>query len=184
MNMNRPNLALIVPALAFALAACGGSARPAPTQAPKTFAADKCGLTVQMPSAPKEETRTAQAADGPLEITLYTAMTGNSAYVVSCNDLPVSGMSPDDLNRMLDNLGAGAMTNIGATLDGQTAIELEGHPGRDISGRTTVQGQDAVVRARVFLVGNRMIQAMVLAAKGQATDADMTAYLASLSLTK
>ena len=129
-------------------------------------------------------TRTARAADGLLEITLYTATTSTGACIVSCNDLPASRLAPDELNRMLDNLGSGAMSNIGATLDRQTAIELDGHLGRDITGRTTVQGQDAVVRARVYLVDNRMIQAMVLAAKGQVTDASMTSYLASLTLVK
>ena len=166
-------------ALAIALAACGG-ARPTLRE----FSADKCGLTMQLPSEPKEETRTAEAADGPLVITLYTATTNNSAYVISCNDFPTDQISSADLNRILDNAAQGSMSNIGATLEDQKVITLDGHPGRDILGRTTIGGQDAVVRARVYLVGNRMIQTMVLGAKGQMKDADMLTYLTSLKLVK
>lgn len=172
----------LVPALALslALAACGGASKPTLNE----FAAAKCGFSVKMPGAPKEETRTAQAVDGPLVITLYMATTADSAYVASCNDLPGAQLAPADLERMLDSIGQGAMTNIGATMEGQTAIALDGHPGREVTGRTSVNGQDAVVRARVFLVGDRMIQALVLGAKGRISDADMAAYLESLTLTK
>ena len=161
------------------LAACGGS-RPSP----KIFAADKCGLTVQLPSQPKEESRTANAAGGALVITLYTLTEGNSIYVVSCNDFPTDQVAAANKDRVLDNIGQGAMTNIGATLDNQTSVDLDGHPGRDILGHATIGGQNAVVRARVYLVGNRMIQTLVPGVKGQMSDANMQTYLTSLKLAK
>jgi hypothetical protein len=163
----------------IALAACGGSQPKS-----KEFSAAKCGLIVQLPSEPKEESRTANASGGPLAITLYTLTQGNSIYVVSCNDFPTDQVAAANKDRVLDNIGQGAMTNIGATLDNQTSVNLDGHPGRDIVGRATIGGQNAVVRARVYLVGNRMIQALVLGIKGQMSDADMQTYLTSLKLAK
>jgi hypothetical protein len=177
MNTKKRIAPFFVLATMMTLAACG-SAKPSL----KEFKLPGCGLTMQLPNQPKHETRTANAAGAPLKITLYTTTAGNSAYVVSCNDFPTDQVAAANLGRLLDSVGEGAMSNIGATMDSQVAIELNGHPGRDIVGRAKIAGQDAVVRARVYLVGNRMIQTLVMGAKGQMSDEDMTNYLSSLKL--
>ncbi len=155
----------LVPLLALLLVGCG-CARPNF----KEFSLARCGLVVQMPSEPKEEIDTA------LGIMRYTARVGNSTYVVSCNDVSAN------TDQMLHVAVQNTMDNVGATLDSQMLIELDGNPGCDFEGSTMIGGQHVVVRARAYLAGNRLIQTTVLGVRGQVSAADVATYLASLKL--
>jgi hypothetical protein len=150
----------------------------------REFNAAKCGFTIQMPTDPKEESTSTEASGIKIDLTFYTAVVGNSAYVAGCNDFPADLMATADVNAMLDSAVDGAITNSNATLDSQSNIELDGNPGREVTGSAKIAGQDAVLKGRIYMIGNRLIQAIIVAPKGQIKDQDVTKYLESVKLVK
>lgn len=168
---------LMASLVAVALVACNAK----PTF--KEFNAAKCGLTVQMPGEAKEESKSTEASGITLNFTLYTATVGNSAYLISCNDYPEDLMANANIDDVLDGALEGAISQIGGTIENKQAITVDGNPGREVSGTAKVSGQDAVVKARFIMVKNRLLQAMVLGAKGQIDAADMTKFVESVKIT-
>lgn len=148
----------------------------------KEFNAAKCGLTVLMPGEVKEESRSTEASGMTLDFTLYTATVGNSAYLISCNEYPADLMTSANADDVLDSALDGAIGQIGGTVDGKQSITVDGNPGREVSGTAKISGQDAVVKARFILVKNRLLQAMVLGAKGQIDAADMSKFVESVKI--
>ncbi len=150
----------------------------------REFNAAKCGFTIQMPAEPKEESNSTEASGIKIDLTFYTAVVGNGAYVAGCNDFPADLMATADVEAMLDSAVTGAISNSNATLDSQSNIELDGNPGREVTGSAKIAGQDAVLKGRIYMVGNRLIQAIIVAPKGQIKDEDLSKYLESVKLVK
>ena len=72
---------------------------------------------------------------------------------------------------------------MGGTFKSESKIELDGkHPGREIL--ADIPSKGGAVRARVYLVGTRLYQIMVVGKKGFEESADTLKFLNSLKLTQ
>lgn len=169
----------VVAMLAISVTACGGAHVTF-----EPFSLANCGVSLLMPSQPDEEKRAAQTAGATLHSTVYTATVGNSIYVVACNTFAKAPMRGANVNTMLDDAAQGAMRNMDAALDSQMLIELDGHPGREVIGTAHFAGQSAIARARVYVVGNRLIQTLVVGTRDRLSEGDAARYLSSLKLLK
>jgi len=103
---------------------------------------------------------------------------------VGYSDYPEEMVKESDPEKILDGSRDGAVRNANGKLVLENKISLDGNPGRelviDAKGKG---GQDATMKARVFLVKNRLYQVMVVAPKGQVSGAEIDDFLKSFKLT-
>lgn len=144
------------------------------------------GFTVRLPGAPKIETSKVPTDAGEFE--LHTA-----GYEVPFHDIYIAVMwSPlppllveiGDTEKMLDGGVDGMKTSVNGTLDGPAkTIELEHHPGREVSLTAAVDGRTAKARARMYVVHDRLFQILVAAEASEKYDAETDKLFASFALT-
>lgn len=113
----------------------------------------------QMPGQPKEETRTLASAVGaiPHRQFLYTAP-DKTAFLVAYSVLPPEKMKNANPEALLNEARDGPLRSRGGTLVEEKKIQLGGHPGRDL---TFKKPDETVIRARIYLVKNRLYQTLV-----------------------
>ncbi len=148
-----------------------------------TLTSDGGGFTISMPGKPTESKQTYDTDGGPVEAVLYMLELdgGNVAYLAGYNDFKkeqIEGRNPQD---MLDGARDGAVANVNGKLVKETKITLDGNPGREL--KVEAPG-DMLVFARVYLVKNRLIQALVVMPKKTLKEKDVTRFLTSLALIK
>ncbi|HEY3291363.1 MAG TPA: hypothetical protein VGK87_14635 [Anaerolineae bacterium] len=149
------------------------------------FSSDKGQFTVRMPSEPKQSTQSVDTAAGKIDVALFTAVAGNTAYVASYSDYPEAVMAGADPLKVLEGAMNGAVTNIGGTLIDSKDVSLNDVPGKEFSanGKIANQGEGSM-RGRLYLVKNRLYQLIVVGLKDQLPTADVDKYLQSFKLTK
>lgn len=105
---------------------------------------------------------------------------GNTAFMSSFSDLPLERTTsgPD---KILDDARDGALKNSQGTLESEKKITIDGFPGRELQISTT-NGMTSFVR--VYLVNNRLYQAMGVMQTAKADKAKVRAFLESFRLTK
>jgi hypothetical protein len=149
----------------------------------KTLTSEKGAFTISMPGTPTESQQTYDTDAGPVTATLYMLELdgGNVAYLAGFNDFDKKQVAGKDPQDMLDGARDGAVANVQGTLVKETKITLDGNPGREI----LVQAPgDMLVYARVYLVKNRLLQALVVMPKKTLKEGDVTKFLTSITLLK
>ena len=109
---------------------------------------------------------------------------GDTGYFVSYWDYPPGLVQPDKLEKMLDASRDGSVANVGGKLVREEKITLMGNPGRDLvidTGSSAGPGA-RLLRGRLFIVGNRMYQIMVVTPKNQKSSPETEAFLQSFKL--
>ena len=99
-------------------------------------------------------------------------------------DYPPGLVQPDKLEKMLDASRDGSVANVGGKLVREEKITLMGNPGRDLvidTGSSAGPGA-RLLRGRLFIVGNRMYQIMVVTPKNQKSSPETEAFLQSFKL--
>lgn len=165
-------LVLIVAALgAFAVVGC---------QKPMTeFTSPEYKFKATFPGAPKQQEKT----EAGLKFKVYSTEARNGAYMVMVSDIPIPANEPDEeLQARLDGAQDGAVRGAGGTLKTSTKITLDGkYPGREFSARIT-QPANGQVRVRIYIVGSRVYQVMVIGTDGYATSTEADTFLNSFKL--
>ncbi len=167
--------ALSVALIASAVALLGGCGKAEF----KPYSSAEGKFSCEFPGSPKEETQS--AAGVPMKMIGIDG--GNVAYAVTYADMPIpANESADGIQDRLDGVRDGMLSSLGGKLKSESRIELDGkHPGREI--RADLPEGKGTVRARVFFVGTRLYQVMVIGEKGFAESADTLRFLNSLKLT-
>jgi hypothetical protein len=108
----------------------------------------------------------------------------NGAFVVTFADLPIPGDEGAELlEKRLDGSRDGMVGNIKAKLTGDKKIKLAGkYPGREVT--ADLPGKKGVIRARIYVVGKRLYQVMVIGTSDTANSGDATKFLESFQLTQ
>ena len=160
------------------LAACGAA-----SPSWQDFSSDAGKFTVSMPATPKETSQSVDTAAGKIDLHLFTAQVGTSAYLVSYSDYPADMMSQADPAKVLDGAMNGAVTNVSGTILSSQDVTLDGNPGKDFTadGKITKPG-DGSVRGRIYLVKNRLYQIIIVGLKDQIPAADADKYMQSFKL--
>ena len=157
-------------------ALCLGGCAKAP---PKEFVSAEGKFKVRVRGTLKDQSQIAAGTN----LKLFGLEERAGAYMVGYADLPIpDGESDAQTRTRLDNSQDGMVRAMKATLSGSSAATLDGkHPGRDV--RADVPDGQRVVHARVYLVGRRLYQIMVVGAKSWVDSAEATQFLDSLTLT-
>ena len=144
------------------------------------FLSPEGGFKVKLSGTPKKQK---QQVSG-IEINTYTVQKGDDTMVVAYSDLPIPLNEPvEKVQDRLDGSRVGMLKNSNAVLVEEDKIQLAGgHPGREI--RATLADQKGELRARFWLVGNRLYQVLVTGPPTFTDSTEATTFLQSFELTK
>lgn len=148
----------------------------------KAIASKDGGFSIGMPATPKETKRKVLTAKGHLDVTLLVAEgRSGAAFVLSYCDYSEAEVK-GDLEKRLDHARDGAVSSSGGKLQSERIADLRDgenlHRGRDL---IIEKNGATIARMRIFLVGRRLYQVMVL---GNATTKEAGIFLDSFRLNK
>ena len=170
-------LALIL-AIILSVGACTSNAK-------QEFTSETGKFSVTVPTEPKEETESVDTRLGKIDIHMFTTEDGNTAYMIGYSDYPEDIIKQNDPQKLLDGGRDGAVSNVNGKLDSELKIDLDGNPGRAlVISAKAGNDQDATIKARIYLVGNRLYQVMMVAPKGEVSSSEMDEFLKSFKLLK
>jgi hypothetical protein len=146
----------------------------------KEFTSADGRFKIQMPGTPKEGSQ----ASGGTTMKTYSIESRNGAYVVGYGDLPIPANEPEAaVQERLDGARDGAVRGGNATLSNSGRVTLAGkYPGREFSAK--LNGKEGIIRAKIYLVGSRLYQVMVVGTDSFANSSDSTKFLDSFALTQ
>ena len=144
------------------------------------FTSTQLKFKARFPGKPKE-----QSQSGPFNttMTMFAVESRNGVYMVGVADLPIpTGESDAMIQNRLDGSRDGAVRNIDGTLKTSGAITLNGkYPGREFVASVT-KPQQGQVRAKIYMVGTRLYQVMVIGTDSYATNSQATEFLNSFQV--
>ena len=117
------------------------------------------GFSIKMPGEPTQRTSTSEIPDGPINFHFFTLEYLDSWYSVQYADYPENYVQKFSSQEILDDAQGACVVGLQSKLiDGQE-ISLDQYPGRDLTLQHTAGA--FVIKARLFLVGNRIYQLTV-----------------------
>jgi hypothetical protein len=161
---------------ALLLSACGGSAWT-------DFASAGGRFSVTAPGGFTEETQTIPTGAGDIEMHIFTLDQGDVGYFVGYFDVPAELLALGNTAALLDGGVQGAFGNVGGSIESQKEITLDGHPGREATGSFSFEGEAGTLKARAYLVNDRIYMVFAGARSGQGNLTDTDRFLDSFKLT-
>jgi hypothetical protein len=149
----------------------------------KEFSPKEGGFRVLMPGEPTKKTRKLETPQGDAVIVTYSIQTRKAAFLVIRSDLPPK-VDVTDAKKLLDDARDKGVKNSGGTLRDEKEIELDGHPGREMTLElpdSKVKG-GGIYKTRIYLVGHAHLQVITLAPKSEANLKEINAFLDSFRL--
>ncbi|MGD0828227.1 MAG: hypothetical protein ABSA09_09115 [Desulfobaccales bacterium] len=164
--------------LAFCLSACNRAPQP------REFKSEAGRFSVMTPTPLEEKVQPLETRSDKIDLHIFSGQRGDTGYFVSYWDYPPGLVHPDELEKMLDAGRDGSIANVSGRLIREGKLTLVGNPGRELVIETGSQTGPATQRLqwRMFIVGNRMYQIMVVAPKDQKSRPEAEAFLQSLKL--
>ncbi|HLF26060.1 MAG TPA: hypothetical protein VJG32_06980 [Anaerolineae bacterium] len=163
--------------VALMLSGCGGPAEW------KEFSSSAGGFAVSFPGQPQEETQSVPTAAGDIEMHLFTLDQGNQGYVVGYFDLPESLLGLTDAATLLQGAMEGAFGNVGGSIESQRDVTLNGFTGLEAGGSFSYEGENGTMKARAYLVNERVFQVYAAGRTDTSGSADIDRFLDSFKLT-
>jgi hypothetical protein len=148
----------------------------------KSFTSKEGGFSVLMPGTPKAMRQSLNTQAGPIAMNMFVLDMGTTAYVVMFSDYPAEGVKKAGSAKVLKGARDGAVNNArGAKLLAEKQISLNGHPGVELK---LEQGEQGILLARLYMVRNRLYQAICVMPKNRAVSGEMERFVGSFKLTK
>ena len=145
------NVTLLIAAI---LLLTGGSQQTKPKSAESdwiVFSPKDGGYSVKLPGEPTVRLLPHVTEEGRTISTLYELTREDITYVVGYMNHPIS-VEAANRDKFLSMAAESGITSAGGTVIGNTAISLDGSPGREVTGE--IKGFS--YRSRVYLVGKRL----------------------------
>ena len=147
------------------------------------YSSEKGGFSILLPGIPEEQTETVSTALGDIRLTILMAQPDETAiYFVSYSDYPAEAVSATDPDSLLASAMISTVDSQNGTLGGYYKIALVGRPGLAFSADVKIEGRDAILRARNYIVGNRLYQVFAMAYREADSTEDMSRFLGSFRL--
>jgi len=176
--MRKSVIILISLLLAFCLSACNRAPQP------RELKSEAGRFSVMTPTPLEEMVQSLETQGDKIELHIFSGQRGDTGYFVSYWDYPPGLVHPDRLEEMLDASRDGSVAKVSGKLIREGKLTLMGNPGRELVIETGSQTGPEIRRlqGRLFIVGNRMYQIMVVAPKDQKSRPEPGAFLQSLKL--
>jgi hypothetical protein len=140
-------------------------------------------FSVVSPFVLQEQMESVDTAIGRIDMHLFVSGKGNTAYMAAYSDYPESYVQERDPDAILDGGRDGAVKNLSGRLVSETKITLDNSPGREIRIDTSEKhGSTAAVKARIFLIKNRLYQILVAAPDEELDKPAVNEFLKSFRL--
>lgn len=162
--------------LSFLLsAACGGI---------EEYESKEGRFSVLMPGSPELETLTVNdPVTGPRDVYLSMKETDAGAFFVAYFDVPQEYTDVVGSSIILDGVRDGALANVQGNLLTEEIISLDGHPGRSITASVQADGQDVIMRIKIYVVDTRVYQVYWAGPSDERYSSDVDNFLESFKLT-
>jgi len=148
----------------------------------ETVSAPQWGFSVAFNCQSQLGSQTVPTAVGNIVITSYSCNIGEQAYFVAISDYPAGSVTPAKVDAVYAGAINGAATNAKGSIRSVNPFPLGKVTGREAI--VDVPAGKMAIRMRIFLVGDRMFQALFAAPTGQENGADCLKFLNSFKLTK
>lgn len=145
-----------------------------------TFESEEGRFSILFPGEPKEQTESVSTAIGTIETEFFMVEQKDMAYSLNYADYPADIVAASDAGMMLNGARMGAVSNVNGELLDEKEITLDGYPGREI--RIEIDEDDIIVRARFYLVENRLYVVQALSKKSKASSEEIDEFLDSFEL--
>jgi len=129
-----------------------------------------------------------QAGPFNTKLNMFMTTARDGGFMIGVADMPIpEGESPAEVQARLDGSRDGAVSNIGGTLQSSSAVTLQGkYPGREFTAKLPPPPKgpkEGIVRAKIYLVGKRLYQIMVIGTTSFATSPSANEFLDSFQVT-
>ena len=149
-------------------------------QRPMTeFTSTEYKFKAKFPGTPTAQEQTASG----VKFKMFMTEARNGAYAIGVADMPIPANEPTELiEKRLDGARDGAIRNSNGTLQSSNPLTLAGkYPGREFTASITKPTQ-GLLRGRIYLVGARLYQVLVMGKDGYVNSAEASAFLDSFQL--
>ncbi len=163
--------------IALAAVAVGGRADDKPAW--KEFTSKEGRFKVLMPATPRQSDHDTESDFGKGVLHMNTARVGDMMYGANYCDFPPT-VRDIPIKAFLDASRDGAIANLEGKLVSEKDVRLGKYPGREI--RIDVGAGRSLFRVRVFLVEQRLYQAVVFGTHEAATSKEADRFLDSFQL--
>lgn len=152
-----------------------------------TYRSDAGRFTIDTPAELKDGTKTILTAIG--EMTVYTLMTegaeedNNYLYLINYSDYPKGTFDPDSTQIIMSFFEStinASIESLGGELIYDSDISIKNHPGRLY--RIKYNDGSAVVKGKIYLVGDRFYSLQVFTLTEQSLNDEMNAFLDSFRI--
>ena len=145
-----------------------------------SFTSAEGRFTVLMPAKPNTEVKDTNTAQGNLALHLFSAANDNGYFLISYNDFP--NVDETNVQTALEAGRTGAIESMGGELVSERKISIGNNPGLEFRAKKISEGPEIIANARLYFVGHRLYQLLVLAYKPHADSPDIQKFLTSFEL--
>lgn len=135
----------------------------------------------RFPSKPATETTPTPTDVGNVDLITTSIASDDGFLATSYADYPPELVKEDIAHKLLDGARDGMTRNMGGKVIREEEIELDGHKGRSFDMTATTQGMSIIASARLYLVGNRLYQNLVLRPASIGIDDEAKKFLDSFA---
>ena len=168
---------LLAKLLLVALILAGCASRP------KEFRSAAGKFSVEAPIPLKEQVQPIDTPAGKIDAHIFMAESKTIAYVVAYADYPEQVVSQSNPELVLNGARDGMVGNVNGKLVLETRITINNYPGREVVVDVKMpDGKDGTVKARLYLVKNRLYQVEVVTTKGEVAITTINSFLDSFKL--
>jgi hypothetical protein len=165
----------------FLLSGCGGSSTL------EFYAHEPGNFRILAAGKPEHTQKNVPSAAGQLAMNaMETVDSAQIRRMVIYTDLPQVTVESNDPDELLDRGINGMKGKEQWSIEGESPVTLDDHPGRDVrfAVNSTTTSEKGAGRARVFLVGNRLYQAIMVGPASKANEEELDRYVKSFELLK
>jgi hypothetical protein len=149
----------------------------------KEFRSETGNFSVKAPALLEEQPQTVDTSSGKAEAHTYLAESDGILYVAAYSDFRDEIINQGNPEEFLNNARDSMLASLNGKLVLETRKSLEEYPGRElVVNMKMVDGTDGVMKARIYLVKNRLYQLMVIASTQDASAGTITQFLDSFKL--
>ena len=175
------SLALAAGAVLLLMPGCGGSSKL------EFYSNEPGNFRVLVAGKPGHSSQTLTAPAGQLSMTRMESVDGNGIRrVVVYTDIPLPIVQASDPTALLDGGIRGMSGKAQWAVQRQGEITLDGHPGRDVrfAINAPTSSEKGAGTARIFLVGNRLYQAIMVGPTSKVNEEELDHFVKSFELLK
>ncbi|HKA43883.1 MAG TPA: hypothetical protein VKF40_18015 [Burkholderiales bacterium] len=142
------------------------------------------GFRILMQGDPRVEKSALDTPSGQITGNLYLVEVKDAAFGVGYSDFPVAIVQEASPRQLFSVVRDGWMKRIQGKLQNDgTDIKLENkYPGMEFAASGQLDGRDAYLRGRLYLVDNRLYQVIVFGTKSAMPVSDINQFLGSFKL--